>query len=72
MKRGCHCAWFTPAAALLITGSASAALQVTTGTAPGNYVLAGKIATPTGVIDGELVIAGDMITCVATNCATPE
>lgn len=71
MKRRRHCARLTAASALLITGIVSAALQVTIGTAAGTYVLAGKIATPTGVINGELVIAGDTITCVATNCATP-
>lgn len=72
MKRRCHGAWLTPALAFLITGIASAALQVIPGTAAGNYLLDGKIATPTGVINGELVISGDTITCVATNCATPD
>jgi len=71
MKRRRHGARLIAAAALLITGIACAALQVTQGTVAGNYVLGGKIATPTDVIDGELVISGDTITCVATNCATP-
>ena len=71
MKRRRHCARLTAASALLITDIAFAALQVTPGTAGGTYVLGGKIATPTGVIDGELAISGDTITCVATNCATP-
>jgi cytosine/adenosine deaminase-related metal-dependent hydrolase len=71
MKRRRHGARLTAASALFVTSIAAAALQVTTGTIAGNYVLGGKIATPTGIIDGELVISGDTITCVATNCATP-
>ena len=60
------------ASALLLCASASAALQVTTGTAATSYVLDGKIATPTGLLDGKLVVSGDTITCVAANCATPD
>jgi 5-methylthioadenosine/S-adenosylhomocysteine deaminase len=64
-------AWFAAAAALVFPTLAAAAIQVTPGTALGSYFLAGRIATPTEVIDGELAISGDTIVCVAANCTQP-
>ena len=45
-----------------------AATTVTVGTDPTKFELKGKIVTPDQVIDGELVIEGDTITCVAASC----
>jgi hypothetical protein len=44
---------------------------VTVGTDPSKYVLKGVLVTPDGLITGELVIEGDMITCVAATCTHP-
>jgi len=57
--------------ALVVVSSASAATTVTVGTDPTKFVMKGKIVTPDQVIDGELVIEGDTITCVAASCPDP-
>ena len=38
------------------------------GTDPTKFIIKGKIVTPDQVIDGELIIEGDTITCVAASC----
>jgi hypothetical protein len=49
---------------LLVATPSWAATTVTLGTDPTKFVMKGKIVTPDEVIDGELVIEGDQITCV--------
>src|SRR5215467_3323590 len=56
---------------LLLTTPSWAATTVTVGTDPTKFVMKGKIVTPEQVIDGELVIEGDTITCVAASCTDP-
>ena len=52
--------------------SGFAATSVTKGSDPSKWLLRGKIVTPAGtVLDGELVIERDTITCVAADCADP-
>ncbi len=48
-----------------------AATTVVVGTDPSKTVIQGKLVTPEQVIDGDLVIEGDTITCVAVTCETP-
>jgi 5-methylthioadenosine/S-adenosylhomocysteine deaminase len=63
--------WLIPLVLLLLTGPTWAATTVTVGTDPTKFVIKGKIVTPDQVIDGELVIEGDQITCVAASCTDP-
>src|SRR5215831_16497047 len=63
-----HCAIVL---AFLLAGPSWAATTVTVGTDPTKFVMKGKIVTPDQVIDGELVIEGDTITCLATSCPDP-
>jgi 5-methylthioadenosine/S-adenosylhomocysteine deaminase len=56
---------------LLLTGSSWAATTVTVGTDPTRVFMTGTLVTPDQVLDGEMVIDGDTITCVATNCTAP-
>src|SRR5438132_5933302 len=56
---------------LLLTGAASAATTVTVGSDPTKVIIKGTLVTPDQVIDGELVIEGDTISCVATSCIDP-
>jgi 5-methylthioadenosine/S-adenosylhomocysteine deaminase len=58
-------------AVLLLTDSAWAATTVTVGTDPTKVVMRGTLVTPDEVIDGEVVIEGDTITCVAASCTAP-
>jgi len=44
---------------------------VAVGSDPTKQVIQGLLVTPTGVIDGELVMEGDAITCVAVTCPVP-
>src|SRR5437016_2399783 len=55
---------------LLMTGAASAA-TVTVGSDPNKVIIKGTLVTPDQVVDGELVIEGDTITCVAASCTAP-
>src|SRR5256885_16789814 len=48
-----------------------AATTVTVGTDPTKTVIQGTLVTPDQVSDGDLVIEGDAITCVATSCTAP-
>jgi len=56
---------------LLLAVPSRAATTVVVGTNPTKIVLKGMLVTPDQVIDGELVIDGDAITCVAANCTAP-
>src|SRR5438128_2456908 len=56
---------------LLLTGAASAATTVTVGSDPNKVIIKGPLVTPDQVVDGELVIEGDTITCVAASCTAP-
>src|SRR5437588_5472440 len=56
---------------LLLTGAASAATTVTVGSDPNKVIIKGPLVTPDQVLDGELVIEGDTITCVAPSCTAP-
>src|SRR5262249_18372537 len=56
---------------LLVVQSVQAATTVTVGTDPTKFVMMGKIVAPDQIIDGELVIEGDTITCVAASCTDP-
>src|SRR5438445_3446394 len=56
---------------LLLTAPSCAPNTVTVGTDPTKFVLKGTLVTPDQVIDGELVIEGDTITCLAVSCTTP-
>jgi 5-methylthioadenosine/S-adenosylhomocysteine deaminase len=56
---------------LLLTGPLWAATTVTVGTDSTKTVIKGTLVTPDQVIDGELVIEGDTITCVAASCTAP-
>jgi cytosine/adenosine deaminase-related metal-dependent hydrolase len=61
-------------AVLLVCGSPPlfAATTVVRGTDPGKQIMRGSIVTPDGsVLEGELVIEGDTITCVAADCPDP-
>jgi 5-methylthioadenosine/S-adenosylhomocysteine deaminase len=63
--------WLIALVVLLLTGPSWAATTVTVGTDPTKFVIKGKIVTPDQVIDGELVIDGDQIACVAASCPDP-
>ncbi len=54
-----------------LTHAALAATTITVGTDPSKSVLKGRLITPEEIIDGELVIDGDTITCVAVDCQDP-
>src|SRR6266545_3633209 len=56
---------------LLLAATGWAATTVTVGTDPSKQVLKGKIVTPDQILDGEVVIDGDRITCVAADCDDP-
>jgi 5-methylthioadenosine/S-adenosylhomocysteine deaminase len=56
-------------AAMTLPWNSQAAVTVTVGDTAELYRLTGRIVTPLGVIDGEVVIRGDTITCVAATCA---
>src|SRR5438046_2913609 len=58
-------------AVVLLSSHSWAATTVTVGTDPTKFIIKGTIVTPEQVIDGELVIDGDTITCVATTCVAP-
>jgi 5-methylthioadenosine/S-adenosylhomocysteine deaminase len=63
--------WVFALVVLLLTGPAWAATTVTVGTDPTKFVIKGTLVTPDQVLDGELVIEGDTITCVAASCTVP-
>ena len=48
-----------------------AAITVAVGTDPSKQILKGKIVTPDQILDGEVVIEGETITCVAVDCDDP-
>jgi 5-methylthioadenosine/S-adenosylhomocysteine deaminase len=56
---------------LLLTVPSWAATTVTVGTDSTKFIIKGTLVTPDQVIDGELVIEGDTITCVAVSCTDP-
>src|SRR5207253_1315568 len=56
---------------LLLAIPSWAAITVTVGTDQSKKVLKGKIVTPDQILDGEVVIESDMITCVAADCDDP-
>jgi cytosine/adenosine deaminase-related metal-dependent hydrolase len=57
---------------LFLVPSGWAATTVTVGSDPSKTVIKGNLVTPDEVIDGELVIEGDRITCAATSCPQPD
>jgi 5-methylthioadenosine/S-adenosylhomocysteine deaminase len=58
-------------ATLAIPQAVYAQTSISVGTDPSKYVLKGTVVTPDQVLDGEVVIEGDTITCVAADCAGP-
>jgi len=50
---------------------ASAQTTVQVGTDPTKFVLKGTIVNPDQVLNGEVIIEGDTITCVAATCTAP-
>jgi 5-methylthioadenosine/S-adenosylhomocysteine deaminase len=56
---------------LLLTAPSWAATSVVVGTDPTKMVIKGTLVMPDQVLDGELVIEGDTITCVAASCTAP-
>jgi integrase len=57
---------------LAAVSSAWAATTVVVGSDPSKTVVKGTLVTPDQVIDGELVIEGDTITCAAATCTAPK
>lgn len=57
---------------LLLIQPLYAATTVTVGADSSKHVLKGTLVTPDEVFDGELVIEGDTITCVAVDCDDPR
>jgi 5-methylthioadenosine/S-adenosylhomocysteine deaminase len=58
--------------AFLLGLGARAETFVMAGSDPAKHVVRGPLVTPEAVLDRELVIEGDEITCVATACAHPS
>ena len=56
---------------LLLAIPSWAAITVAVGTDPSKQILKGKIITPDQILDGEVVIEGETITCVAVDCDDP-
>jgi hypothetical protein len=56
---------------LSLAQSAKAASTVVVGSDPSKTVIKGRLVTPDQAIDGELVIEGDTIPCVAAGCPDP-
>lgn len=56
---------------LLLAGPSWAATTIVVGTDPTKVVIKGTLVTPDQVIDGDLLIEGDTITCVAASCTAP-
>ena len=56
---------------LLLAIPSWAAITVAVGTDPSKQIIKGKIVTPDQILDGEVVIDGDTITCVAVDCNDP-
>src|SRR5438094_3135836 len=56
---------------LLFVTSSWGAITITVGTDPSKQILKGKIVTPDQILDGEVVIEGETITCVAVDCDDP-
>ena len=56
---------------LLLAIPSWAAITVAVGTDPSKQILKGKIVTPDQILDGEVVIEGETITCVAVDCDDP-
>lgn len=57
---------------LALVSSAWAATTVVVGSDPSKTVIKGTLMTPDQVIDGELVIEGDKITCAAATCPASD
>ncbi len=56
---------------LVFAAPAWGATTVTVGTDPAKTVIQGTLVTPDQVMEGEVVIDGDTITCVAPECVDP-
>lgn len=56
---------------LLISMRCSATIAVSSGTDPNSFVLCGKMVTPHGVVEGNLVVQGSAIVCVGPDCTPP-
>lgn len=61
----------TTAGLLLASVAAETTVTVTVGTDPAKHVLQGTLVLADSILEGELVIEGDVITCVAADCADP-
>jgi 5-methylthioadenosine/S-adenosylhomocysteine deaminase len=61
-----------PLLVLAVVSSAWAATTVVIGSDPSKTVIKGTLVTPDQVLDGELVIEGDTITCAAATCTAPD
>jgi 5-methylthioadenosine/S-adenosylhomocysteine deaminase len=57
---------------LSLATSTWAATTVVVGADPSKTVIKGTLVTPDQVIDGEVVIEGDTITCAASTCTAPD
>ncbi len=58
-------------AILVLAALASAQITVKLGADKTKYVIVGTIVTPRETLNGKVVIEGDSITCVSTDCAMP-
>jgi len=56
---------------LLLAIPSWAAITVAVGTDPSKQILKVKIVTPEQILDGDVVIEGETITCVAVDCDDP-
>jgi cytosine/adenosine deaminase-related metal-dependent hydrolase len=56
---------------LLILLRCPATIAVNSGTDPNSFVLYGKMVTPHGVVEGNLVVQGSAIVCVGPGCTAP-
>ncbi len=63
--------WLTICTAAVVIFPLLAGTTVVVGTDPSKHVLKGKLVTSDQIIEGELVIEGDTITCLAANCDDP-
>ncbi|MEJ2143224.1 MAG: amidohydrolase family protein [Gammaproteobacteria bacterium] len=60
------------ACSLFLLLPAQARVTVTAGSTADTYLFKGEIVTPSGVMNGEMVVEGDTITCVEMDCTDPE
>ena len=66
-----HCSWWVALFVVVLAQPVLAATTVVVGTDLSKTVMKGTLVTPDQMIDGELVIEGDTITCAAVTCEAP-